>query len=170
MKTYSSKANAKRAAVKELSKGRGLTEAEVKAQFADLATIEQHEEGGFYWRAIQTDTKMPALRKDNHIAPATTQTPEAELPKAPDVEPFDPCDPLAGLDDPSSNRRPSEGTIVREIWDTCDALTEGLGRYPAMSDLRKVQTERGWNNHTMTTQYSRWKQFNGIRGRINAPK
>lgn len=59
---------------------------------------------------------------------------------------------------------PSTGTKTREVWDCCDQLREKLNRPAKISELRELLPNM--NAHTLSTQYSRWKTFYNITGRV----
>lgn len=58
MKTYAAKSSAVRAAIAGIAKAENRSKDEVKAEAAELFTIEQNEEG-YYWRRIQKEVKAP---------------------------------------------------------------------------------------------------------------
>lgn len=60
MKSYTTKSNARRAAVTQIAKAEGLPQADIKKKIDELVTIEPHEDGGFFWRRIQTELKAPS--------------------------------------------------------------------------------------------------------------
>lgn len=60
MKSYTTKSNARRAAVTQIAKAEGLPQADIKKKIDELVTIEPHSEGGFFWRRIQTELKAPS--------------------------------------------------------------------------------------------------------------
>lgn len=60
--------------------------------------------------------------------------------------------------------RPKEGTTTGKVWDICDKL--GAERAAVI----KEGTKRGINIATITTQYGKWRKYNGIEGRAAAPK
>lgn len=81
MKSYAAKSSAVRAAIAELSKGMNMTKEEVKAQAAELYTIEQDEDGKYFWRRIQKDLKAPATTVTGtqlELEAAETETKAAE--------------------------------------------------------------------------------------------
>ena len=60
---------------------------------------------------------------------------------------------------------PSAGTKTRVIWDLCDAMTKELGRPLKISELRE-RVAQGTNENMMKSQYSYWRKFHNITGRI----
>lgn len=60
---------------------------------------------------------------------------------------------------------PSAGTKTRVIWDLCDAITKELGRPLKISELRE-RVAQGTNENMMKSQYSYWRKFHNITGRI----
>lgn len=63
--------------------------------------------------------------------------------------------------------RPSVSSICGLIWSACDQITAKLGS-PAPIILVKAAMPNE-NDHTVKTQYARWRQFNGITGRVEIP-
>lgn len=60
---------------------------------------------------------------------------------------------------------PSTGTKTRVIWDLCDAMTKELGRPLKISELRE-RVAQGTNENMMKSQYSYWRKFHNITGRV----
>ena len=60
---------------------------------------------------------------------------------------------------------PSSGTKTRVIWDLCDAMTKELGRPLKISELRE-RVAQGTNENMMKSQYSYWRKFHNITGRV----
>ena len=60
---------------------------------------------------------------------------------------------------------PSAGTKTRVIWDLCDAMTKELGRPLKISELRE-RVAQGTNENMMKSQYTYWRKFHNITGRI----
>lgn len=85
MKTYSSRATAKRGAIREISKARGMTKDEVKTQADALFTIELHADlegenfGKFFWRAVQVAKPAPVVKKQEELNLLSEQTVTATL-------------------------------------------------------------------------------------------
>ena len=61
-------------------------------------------------------------------------------------------------------KRPSKGSICAIIWDTCDRITSEQGSHCTSAEL--FNALQGYNECTLRTQYARWRQFNGITGRL----
>lgn len=61
-------------------------------------------------------------------------------------------------------KRPSKGSTCEIIWRTCDQITETKGSSCTSGEL--FQALPGYNDCTLRTQYARWRQFNGITGRL----
>lgn len=60
-------------------------------------------------------------------------------------------------------KRPSKGSSCCIIWDTCDKLTNEDHTCTSAELFNALQ---GYNEFTLRTQYARWRQFNGITGRL----
>ena len=61
-------------------------------------------------------------------------------------------------------KRPSSGSTCAIIWDTCDRITSEQGSHCTSAEL--FNALQGYNECTLRTQYARWRQFNGITGRL----
>lgn len=61
-------------------------------------------------------------------------------------------------------KRPSTGSTCAIIWDTCDRITSETGHVCTSAEL--FNALQGYNECTLRTQYARWRQFNGITGRL----
>jgi hypothetical protein len=66
--------------------------------------------------------------------------------------------------------RPASGTTTGKIWDLADKMSADAGGQPvAIGTLRAHVELKQTNDHTIKTQYARWRQFHGIKGRVAAP-
>lgn len=62
--------------------------------------------------------------------------------------------------------RPGDNTKCGMIWAACDRLTTNNNGEPATIADLKMQNDVGhFNNHTLKTQYARWRSYNGVTGR-----
>ena len=61
-------------------------------------------------------------------------------------------------------KRPSAGSTCAIIWDTCDRITSE--RQSTCTSAELFNALQGYNECTLRTQYARWRQFNGITGRL----
>lgn len=61
-------------------------------------------------------------------------------------------------------KRPSKGSTCAIIWDTCDRITSESSATCTSAQL--FNALQGYNDCTLRTQYARWRQFNGITGRL----
>jgi hypothetical protein len=60
--------------------------------------------------------------------------------------------------------RPAAGTLCGLIWATCDELTATHGSPAQIAQLKASESVKQVNDHTVKTQYARWRKFNGIVG------
>lgn len=63
--------------------------------------------------------------------------------------------------------RPSNGTICADIWAALDKILS-TGVHPTTKDLATLRDQNGWQKHTASTQFQRFRQFNGIMPRSTA--
>jgi DNA-directed RNA polymerase subunit RPC12/RpoP len=59
-------------------------------------------------------------------------------------------------------KRPSMGTICREIWDLCDNQTN-IGSDLTLKILREMTAQRGIHPTTTAIQYYNWRKFKGLK-------
>lgn len=64
--------------------------------------------------------------------------------------------------------RPTKGVTAR-IWEICDGLVKSLKRNPTREEVLNPALAEGINFATSSTQYARWRQFNGIKGQVADP-
>lgn len=66
--------------------------------------------------------------------------------------------------------RPGEGTVTGKVWTAADRLTTQRGNYASIAELKVDASLIGVNDHTIKTQYARWRAFNGVTGRVAKPQ
>lgn len=71
-------------------------------------------------------------------------------------------------DRPQQNgiKQPSTGTTCRTIWDTLDSMRAEAGAVPAIGAFKLVAARMGLDPTTTTIQYYRWRNYNGVSGRL----
>jgi hypothetical protein len=57
--------------------------------------------------------------------------------------------------------RPSNGTICGDIWTALDTI-HASGAVPTTKDLAVLREKNGWQKHTASTQFQRWREFNAL--------
>ena len=63
--------------------------------------------------------------------------------------------------------RPGANTVCGKIWAAADAISASQGGAPAtIASLVAHPASAGINSHTIKTQYSRWRHYNGVSGRL----
>lgn len=67
-------------------------------------------------------------------------------------------------------KRPSAGGLCRAVWDACWAHQEATGLPPTAKEVKALAEVNGWNPNNASIEYYQWRKFNGISGRIAAPK
>lgn len=74
--------------------------------------------------------------------------------------------------------RPATGTLTGAVWDAADSITKSNGGQAAqIAQVRGHESLAQHNDHTIKTQFARWRAFHGVVGRavvlkavINPPK
>lgn len=62
--------------------------------------------------------------------------------------------------------RPAAGTTTGKVWACADAISAGQAGVPAsIAQLKASVHMKDMNDHTLKTQYARWRAYNGIKGR-----
>lgn len=67
-------------------------------------------------------------------------------------------------------RRPKPDTICGRNWATYDEIALKNGGSCSIAEAMATLRARGVNDATIRTQYAHWRKFNGITGRVEAPK
>lgn len=63
--------------------------------------------------------------------------------------------------------RPADGTKTGLVWLICEQLSDlPAGKVVARADLMKEGEVHRLDPSTISTQFSRWRRFNGIKGRV----
>lgn len=136
MITYTNRSNARRAAINTIAKETGMDKEEVKNSGNFLFHIHVNNDGEWYWKHAKKQSTK-VINKKIIIA-------ENDM----------------GLD------VPSEGTICRQIWDFCTMYNADHGVPPTSDHITAFSHNATINIYTARTQYARWKEYHGIKGRI----
>jgi len=64
--------------------------------------------------------------------------------------------------------RPLSGTLCGQAWDLADKMSEAKGSPVAVADLLVETDKIGLNPSNVKAEYSRWRKFHGIEGRIQS--
>lgn len=62
--------------------------------------------------------------------------------------------------------RPNNETKCGKIWTAADEITVKTRAPATLAELRQRTELKDVNEHTIKTQYARWRQYNGITGRV----
>jgi hypothetical protein len=62
--------------------------------------------------------------------------------------------------------RPDGDGPTAKVWKTADDLTAKLGRIATRAEVLEAGLATGVNKSTISTQYARWRKYNGITGRL----
>ncbi len=184
MKTYSTRSNAKRAAIKTLIKARPTDEAKIKVNPDQYFIVEVSNDGKFYPHYISDRVGGVSAEKEaelkvarEKVNPWAKQCDDFIKSKSPKPEVFDkkpePKGSPTGItgikieknrDEQNGIKRPSAGGKCRQVWDACDELySEGAMPMP---DVIKILSDRkGWNVNNALIEMYQWRKFHGIRGR-----
>ena len=112
---------------------------------------------------VSTGPSMLAGLVDNMLNPELVpQAPKVEQPK----KQAEKTGKTVEQNRPEQNglKRPSAGSTCAIIWDTCDRITSETEHTCTSAEL--FNALQGYNECTLRTQYARWRQFNGITGRL----
>jgi hypothetical protein len=105
-------------------------------------------------------------------APAKAKAEPVKVAKAPKV-PKAPKPPREEMPKQNDVRRPRPGGKCADVWDTADAMSKQLKRTVSVSELLDTCLKSKTHAHVeanIKTEYARWRKFNGITGRVTAPK
>lgn len=64
--------------------------------------------------------------------------------------------------------RPISGTLCGQAWDLADNMSQAKGSPVAVADLLVETDKIGLNASNVKAEYSRWRKFHGIEGRIQS--
>lgn len=67
-------------------------------------------------------------------------------------------------------RRPKPETLCGKAWTVMDDVSKAAGRPAAISEVLPLTTEAQLNEGNVKAEYARWRKFNGVTGRVLAPK
>lgn len=73
--------------------------------------------------------------------------------------------PRTGRPNQNGISRPGLDTKTGTVWRIADEITAKKGAAAGIGDLKAHPDLRNFNDHTIRTQYARWRQFNGVSGR-----
>jgi hypothetical protein len=73
--------------------------------------------------------------------------------------------PSSGKIQQNNITRPGPNTKTGHIWNTADAISQAQGSPAGIAQLKGHPDMRNFNDHTIRTQYARWRAFHGLRGR-----
>lgn len=96
----------------------------------------------------------------NQKAPAKKSAKAVKAPKAPKVPRIE----------KNGRVQPREGGKTRAIWDICTKLRTSLKRVPTRAEVLVEAAKLKANMNMAATQYGYWRKFEGIDGRVTAPK
>lgn len=138
MKTYSTKAAAKKGA---------------KRQELDMTSLEflQNDEDRWYWQEPQSEDKVelkPAHGDEFGVQPGKGIKIEKDR------------------QEQNGITKPSIGGKCRAIWDACD-LEYASNNVPAVKRIKEIAVENGWNVNNAVIEYYQWRKFHGLTGRQN---
>ena len=67
----------------------------------------------------------------------------------------------------NSITRPAENTLCGKIWAAADEITHRQhGAVATIAALKEHPATHNVNEHTIKTQYARWRKYNGVAGRL----
>lgn len=78
--------------------------------------------------------------------------------------------PKAPKDEKNGVVRPAAGTATGNVWAIADHLSTQSGEPATRKDVLAACETDGINKSTATTQYGRWRKYNGLAGEPRAPR
>lgn len=179
VKTYSSKSNCKRAAIKAAVKHFAITEAKVKEDEGVCFTVTGNKADGFVFTLAQPEPVEVVVTKPINVK--AIQLVGVSIVEKP-VNPA--CVVGAVITTTTRVRkiqkvrlsqngvtRPTSGGKCARIWDICDEKAANYAdkRVP-FSIIRTVAEAEGLSLGNARAEYAAWRKFNAITGRIVEPK
>lgn len=181
MKAYNRKSDARRAAIRELTKAENMTVEEVKAAEGTLFTVEEHPEidGKYFWRRVQVGDILISPPSQNEVFPPVVSGDEQQgcvdtsaesmfddepvsdfhAVVAQEVAPEEQA--LENVDAAAADNMTADGVLrksvvdnpCRFVWDMADAMfSEGAKR----KDIIAACVAAGVATYTARTQYQKW--------------
>ena len=74
--------------------------------------------------------------------------------------------PRSGRPQQNGITRPGTDTVTGKVWRVADEVTLKNQRAASISEVKLHPELKHVNDHTIRTQYARWRKFNGIEGRV----
>ncbi len=162
MKTYSSKSNVKRAALKAIVTEFEVSVESAKSDFDAYVKIIPTNDG-FVFEFITPTAKDMEYINDNVEQPETLtvgQHMHNEEVKGSGLKIEKDREEQNGV------TRPSIGGVCRKIWDFCDNWTANHDNtIPTVRQVKEKAEAVGWDLTTSSIQYYTWRKFKGIIGR-----
>jgi len=129
--------------------------AALKAAEQEIDEVDADEEMDEEDEAQETEVKSePAQAQQVAVAPRAKVIGEVVQPKSLKIE--------KDRDERNGVRRPSIGSICREIWNVLDMLHGTKNEELTFKDVRDAMEAGGWQRNTAYTQFQRWKKFHGL--------
>lgn len=131
-----------------------------RAQFAPTTQTAPavHEPTKEEKKAMEFQQKMKELAEQYGVDPATLGAPKQA--KA----------PRGDKQQQNGITRPAENTKCGLIWGLADKISHDQDGHPAsIAQLKATNELKQMNDHTLKTQYARWRAYNGVKGRVDAP-
>lgn len=65
--------------------------------------------------------------------------------------------------------KPRDGTGSAKVWEIADKISKATKAPATRGAVMEAAEKAGVNPATASTQYGRWRQFNGVVGRLESP-
>jgi hypothetical protein len=76
--------------------------------------------------------------------------------------------PRSGRPQKNGITRPGSDTTTGKVWHCADEITTKNKQAASISELKQHPDLRQVNDHTIRTQYARWRKYNGVEGRVDS--
>lgn len=104
--------------------------------------------------------KLEALKKECGVTDEFVIAPATGKAKAADKA------PAADKDAKNGITRPADGTKCGRIWAAADQISASQHSIAAIAVVKHHELVKNIPDATIKTQYARWRQYNGIKGRL----
>lgn len=169
-KAYSSRSNARRAAIKhgievpeivEVGGGFAFVYVAEPVRVAEGVLVEAQTEQLFPVEVVEAEPEVESPAKPNPFAGLINQVIKANEQGEPEKRKKKQSTQVVQ----NGVRRPKDGGKCAEVWAELDKIH--ATRMPTMNDVKQLATDKGWNPNNASCEFYCWRKFNGI-NRTNA--
>lgn len=111
-----------------------------------------------------------AEKKATEEADKAAKKAQADAEKAAKTQAAEQTKAASKLPEQNGITRPKPDSQTGKAWAIFDQVSNKNGAPASIGETLPMATAQGINEATCRTQYARWRKFNGVAGRVDAPK